>query len=238
MASDKLKLPQFALIKQYLRGQIDAGIWVVGTRTPSENELASTFSVSRMTARRALQELADEGLLLRKPGMGSFVARPKPVSPQLEITDPLQQAQATGTYSNRLIRLESMPASADIARLMEMGTGDSVYELVIVHLDGQTPVQWQQLTVNPALAPALLKQTFNKITPQAYLDWVSPSTSVEHQLEAVLPSASQRRELTLTEGPAAPCIKLTRRCWTGQQVRCYSLSMHPANIYRLGTNLN
>ena len=95
MASDKLKLPQFALIKQYLRGQIDAGIWVVGTRTPSENELASTFSVSRMTARRALQELADEGLLLRKPGMGSFVARPKPVSPQLEITDPLQQAQAT-----------------------------------------------------------------------------------------------------------------------------------------------
>lgn len=238
MASSKLKLPQFALIKQYLRGQIDTGLWPVGTRTPSENELASTFSVSRMTARRALQELADEGLLLRKPGMGSFVARPEPVSPQLEIPDPLRQAQASGTYSNRLIRLESMPASPDIARLMEMGSGDSIYELVIVHLDGQSPVQWQQLTVNPALAPALLKQTFNKITPQAYLDWVSPNTLVEHQLEAVLPSASQRRELALTEGATAPCIKLTRRCWAGQQVLCYSLSMHPANIYRLGTNLN
>ncbi|MGB2360263.1 MAG: GntR family transcriptional regulator, partial [Porticoccaceae bacterium] len=59
MVDAALKLPQYELIKQYLKHQIDSGDWPVGHRTPSENQLANQFSVSRMTARRALQELAD-----------------------------------------------------------------------------------------------------------------------------------------------------------------------------------
>ena len=74
MPAEAIKLPQFALIKQYIQDHIDSGAWPAGTRTPSENELCSMFSVSRMTARRALQELADQGLLLRAPGSGTFVA--------------------------------------------------------------------------------------------------------------------------------------------------------------------
>lgn len=238
MVGDNPKLPQFALIKQYLRGRIESGDWPVGARTPSENQLAAMFSVSRMTARRAVQELADEGLLTRAPGSGSFVAQPEVSRPQIEILDPLIRVQHKGTYSNRLLALESFDASETIANLLKLDAGTRLYRLSLVHLDADKPVQWQQWHINPSLAPALPKQTFNKITPQAYLDWLCPCTSREHQLEAVLPSPTQRRELALTQDGTAVCMQLTQRCWSQQQVQSLSVSLYPAGVFKLGSELN
>ena len=164
MANRDLKLPKFALIKQYVQGQIESADWPVGTCIPSETELATTFNVSRMTARRALQELADQGLLSRVPGRGSFVAEPEVPVAQVEIYNQLHSAQTAGTYSNRIISLESIPASAKVAELLHMASGDVVYQLIVVHLDRGRPLQWQHLYINPLLAPALLKQKFNKIS--------------------------------------------------------------------------
>ena len=74
MAEKDQKIPQFAVIKQYLEQQIKTAQWVAGQRIPTEQSLAETFAVSRMTARRAVQELADKGVLKRTQGSGTFVA--------------------------------------------------------------------------------------------------------------------------------------------------------------------
>jgi GntR family histidine utilization transcriptional repressor len=64
---------KFATIKDYILGQIETSAWPEHRRIPSENELATQFHVSRMTARRALQELTEQGVLYRTQGVGSFV---------------------------------------------------------------------------------------------------------------------------------------------------------------------
>ena len=115
MPAEAIKLPQFALIKQYIQDHIDSGAWPAGTRTPSENELCSMFSVSRMTARRALQELADQGLLLRAPGSGTFVAEIEQLVPSLEIPNIVDQAIKAGSYSNRILSLSAITPSNEIA---------------------------------------------------------------------------------------------------------------------------
>ena len=61
-------------IERWLRAQVLQG--VPGDPLPSESELASTYGVSRMTARQAVQNLALEGLVQRRRGAGTFVARP------------------------------------------------------------------------------------------------------------------------------------------------------------------
>ena len=238
MPVETVKLPQFALIKQYIQDHIDSGAWPAGTRTPSENELCSMFSVSRMTARRALKELADQGLLLRSPGLGTFVAEVEPLVPSLEIPDMVDQAVKAGNYSNRVLSLHAITPSSKIAELLHRDTDREIFQATVVHLDKEQPIQWQTVYVNPDLVPAFLKQNYAKVTPDAYLNWIAPVTVTDHQLEAVLPTPVQRRELSLTAEGSAVCMQLNRRCWSKQTVRSYSQLVHPASHFRLGPDLS
>ncbi len=70
----KSPLPAYRRIMEFIRERIEKGDYGPGDRIPSENELARIFNVSRLTARRAIEKLADEGLLIRVPGLGTFVS--------------------------------------------------------------------------------------------------------------------------------------------------------------------
>ncbi|MBB6732437.1 GntR family transcriptional regulator [Cohnella sp. CBP 2801] len=63
-------------IFEALREEIRSGRYGVGDRVPSEKELADAHRVSRITSKKALEMLAEEGLIVRRPGRGSFVADP------------------------------------------------------------------------------------------------------------------------------------------------------------------
>lgn len=72
-------LPLYRRIEEHLARDILTGVRKPGERVPSEHDLVKEFSVSRITARQALQELAASGLVVRVVGRGSFVAdQPKP----------------------------------------------------------------------------------------------------------------------------------------------------------------
>ena len=60
-----------------LRGRIESGQLVPGEQLPPEHELADSYSVNRHTLRRALEDLAEEGMILRQKGRGTFVAGPE-----------------------------------------------------------------------------------------------------------------------------------------------------------------
>ncbi|MBM7689690.1 GntR family transcriptional regulator [Enterococcus ureilyticus] len=70
-------LPVYIQIHDKIKEDIEHGVWKIGDRLPSERELAIQFNVSRMTLRQAIQTLADEGILERKIGSGTYVARKK-----------------------------------------------------------------------------------------------------------------------------------------------------------------
>jgi DNA-binding GntR family transcriptional regulator len=61
-----------------LQADMDSGELAEDARLPGELELAEQYGVSRDTIRRAIQELASEGLLVVLHGRGTFVARPEP----------------------------------------------------------------------------------------------------------------------------------------------------------------
>jgi GntR family transcriptional regulator len=71
------KTPLYLQIAAILRAEIGRGVYVPGRPVPSETQLMQRFEVARLTARKAVRVLADEGLVEVVPGRGAYViARP------------------------------------------------------------------------------------------------------------------------------------------------------------------
>jgi len=70
----KKGLPKYLHIMESLRSSLQAGKYKDGARLPSEAELVRRFNVSRMTVVKAMQQLRQEGLLVRRAGSGSYAS--------------------------------------------------------------------------------------------------------------------------------------------------------------------
>jgi GntR family histidine utilization transcriptional repressor len=231
-----MRTPKFSRIKQFICDQIESGNWPEHEKVPSENELAEQFSVSRMTARRALQELTEQNILVRSQGAGTFVAPFKSQSSLLEIKNIADEIKQRGhEHSARLLQLIKLPASKDIAIQLNVALGDTVYFSHILHLENKQPIQLEARYVNPALVPQYLIQDFTQQTPHEYLSKEAPLTEATHEVEAVLPTKQQAELLAIA--PSQPCLQVKRRTWSTQGVVSFAILTSPGHKYRLGGHL-
>ncbi len=219
-------------IKLSIRKKIDSGKLKSGDRVSSELELANLFNASRMTANRALKELTAEGRIIRIQGVGSFVAKPKPEVALLEIKSIAEEIDKWGgAHSADVILLKKETVSKDIARKINIKTGDRVFHSILVHKDEGVPVQYSERFINPRVAPKYLEQDFLKMTPCDYLLQVAPVQEAEHTIEAIIPSKKIQKLLKIKHDE--PCISLKRRTWSSDLVAAYSIIIYPGSKYKL-----
>ncbi|MCX5661626.1 MAG: GntR family transcriptional regulator [Planctomycetota bacterium] len=100
--------PRYQQISQSLTRLIESGAYLPGQVIPSEQALCEQFSVSRITVRQALASLVQAGLLVKRPGVGTFVreATPKPVGGRTDgvISLILSNAGPADSFMSQLIR--------------------------------------------------------------------------------------------------------------------------------------
>lgn len=68
--------PLYSQLVSRIRRNLENGVWKLGDRIPTEQQLCGEFGVSRITVRRAVEALEEEGLLVRRQGKGTFVSAP------------------------------------------------------------------------------------------------------------------------------------------------------------------
>jgi GntR family transcriptional regulator len=149
-----LHAPRYREIETELRTRI--ATLRPGQRLPSDADLCAEFGVSRMTARHAMAQLADEGLVRRDPGRGTFVAEP-PTH---------RRANFLMTFSHEMRRQGRVPTSRIIRRAMRQPTdaeraelrvarGEAIVELCRVRLADGQPVAVETAVLTPVCAPAV-----------------------------------------------------------------------------------
>jgi len=73
-------VPIYHQLKMLIQERIQQGVWRPGDRIPTQDELCSLYQISRAPVRQALSELAHEGVLMQRPGVGTFVCQKSPSS--------------------------------------------------------------------------------------------------------------------------------------------------------------
>lgn len=228
-----MSTPKFTQIKDHIRGQIESGELPELAKVASENELAEQFQVSRMTARRALQELTEEGVLSRSKGAGTFVSSFKSQSSVLEIRSIKDEINENGgDYSAKLLQIDAIEANEETAQNLQIPAGSKVFQSVILHCNNGLPVQLEQRYVNASLLPEYAAQDFQCITPHEYLSRVAPLTEASQEISAVVAKGEVCEYLQTQEHTA--CLQIKRRTWSRTGVVSFAILTSPGDRYRLG----
>jgi GntR family transcriptional regulator len=133
--------PLYAQIKDALRTCILDGTYAPHSQVPSEHELCAMFGVSRITVRQALGDLQNGGLLFRRHGKGTFVAKPKAFQNVSSLQGFAESMAALGhTIVNRVCSVRLTDAEHHIATQLGLDERASVIEIQRIRLLDHEPV--------------------------------------------------------------------------------------------------
>lgn len=224
--------PVYEQIKRALAAPIRTGHWPPGHRIPPEEDIAAHLGTARMTVNRALRELTEDGLIVRKRRAGSFVAAPPSPSAMLEIVDMSAAIPARGqAYSYECLVNETVSADADTARRLRLGAGAQLQHVICRHRGDGEIVELEERWINLALLPEASDQDFSGQAPGAWMLSAAPWTEAEHTVSAVNADTGLAERLDCQ--PGAACLVLERRTFQGEAVVTFARLTHPGDRHRM-----
>jgi GntR family transcriptional regulator len=158
--------PLYQQIKTLLTQSLQSGEWKPGELIPSEVELAGRFKVSQGTVRKAIDELSAENLVVRRQGKGTFVATHHEARSQFRFLRLMPDAGDAHSPDNRIIEVKRQRAPADVARILDIKSGDSVIFIKRVQSFEGSPTILEELWL-----PGLI---FKGLTAERLVEYKGP----------------------------------------------------------------
>ncbi|WP_455139075.1 GntR family transcriptional regulator [Thermophilibacter sp.] len=133
--------PKYFLIERAIIERIERREYRENEPIPSERELMESFGVSRITVRRAIDELVHDGHLYKVQGKGTFVKGEEYDQSLLSITSCTQDVINHGMTPRReVISAEVMEATGTPCSALELGRGEEVFRLERIYYADDTPI--------------------------------------------------------------------------------------------------
>lgn len=131
-------------------------------RLPTERELAETFEVSRLTVRRALDQLEADGRVYRVQGSGTFVTEPR-IAKSVELTSFSEDMRARGfTPGSRLLESTVVPASTRHSYALMISPRDPVVLVRRLRLADEVPMCLETAAFRADLVPGLEEEATSR----------------------------------------------------------------------------
>jgi len=150
--------PLYLQIKSLLTGRLEAGLWKPGEAIPSESDLAAEFGVAQGTVRKAVDALAQDNLVLRRQGKGTFVAtHTEERSSHFRFLRIRRDDEKEEYPTSRLLDFRRGKAAAEIARVLDLKPGDAIIVIRRVLEYSGAPAVLDELVLPAALFKGLTR---------------------------------------------------------------------------------
>jgi GntR family transcriptional regulator len=139
-------LSLYSHVESLIRNKVLRGQLEPGEGLPKEEGLAQQFGVSKITIRKALSHLAQEGLIVRRPGKGTFVAENIPIKKQFVMTGGVREiVQDAARYQVKALGVEKVKVretriARDVKNFLHLNNNDTIGVIRRVRLLDGTPI--------------------------------------------------------------------------------------------------
>jgi GntR family transcriptional regulator len=208
--------PLYQQIKALITQRLESGEWKPGELIPSEVELGNRFKVSQGTVRKAIDELAAENLVVRRQGKGTFVATHHETQAQFRFLRLMADSDEPQRPENKIIETKRMRAPAEVARQLDIKSGDSVIFIKRVKSFNSVPTILEEIWL-----PGLI---FKGLTAERLMEYKGPLYGLfesefgtrmiraEEQIRAV--GADPESAKLLGVPPQTPLLSVDRASFT------------------------
>ncbi|MEI2415684.1 GntR family transcriptional regulator [Orrella sp. JC864] len=209
--------PLYRQIKALIVESLEKGEWRPGEAIPSEFDLAARYQVSQGTVRKAIDELAAEHLLLRRQGKGTFVAthlepRTRYRFLRLAPDDGVEGERA----ESRIIDCRRVRAGAEVARVLELRSGDAAVNIRRVLTFGGVPTVLDDIWLAGSLFKGLTAELLAGYRGPLYglfeTEFGVSMVRADEKLRAV--AAGQEAAALLQAEPGTPLLQVERVSYT------------------------
>ena len=208
-------------------------------RLPSERELAEALGISRLTVRRALTDLVNEGRLFTQPGKGTYVRGPKLEQGIQQLMGLTEDMKSRGhTVSSRILEAALMPASVEVTQAMRLGPQEEVVLLERLRFVDGEPLSIERSYLAYRLCPGILGHDLGSGSLYTTLRQVYGLHlfKAEQSYEAVLAGSREAELLQIAPGAPVLCSERTAYLDTGQIIE-YGRAWYRGDRYRFHATL-
>lgn len=231
------RAPKYIQVKEEIRRKILSKEWVDGCRIPVEAEFCEMFGVSRITVRKALEELQDEGYLVKIQGKGTFVRNQIHEQRLTKFYSFREELQNRGVNEEAVVlEVIAVNASEDVAAHLEIEPGQSVFRIHRVRRTEQGPYAIEISYIPYHLCPWITKQ---KIRDDGLYRTLANNgiivNSAKETFQAINVNNEQSKLLDVRIDAAA--IALTRTAYSGSQIVEYCICVVRGDFFRFSVDL-
>lgn len=203
-------IPLYRQMYDILRHQIDAGLFKVGDLLPTEEKLTEDYGISRVTLRKALQLLADEGQLVRHPGKGTYISAHKTEESLQSLRGfaELMIEQHPGQVME-IKKFEVIVASACVAAQLALNHGERILRIWRRHLVDGHPVAiaaiYLPYKLGRLLTPddAATRTIYDLLTSKANIH-------IKRAVQRISATADDDIAISLDVDPGTPLLRVRR----------------------------
>ncbi len=213
--------------------RIQCRTWPPGTLIPPEARLAAEFGCARATVNRALQALADDGLLDRRRRAGTRVALHPVRKAVLDIPVIRHEIEALdAAYAHRLTHDAIGDPPAPVAAQMRLRPG-AARQVGTLHLADGAPYMVEERWINTATVPAASAADFAAISANEWLVLQAPYSKGDISFSA--DGATPAEAAALRIAPGAPLFTIERLTWhEARTVTLVRQAFAPGYVMRTG----
>lgn len=229
------RLPLYQRLYDDLKTRIEGGEWKPGTPLPAESALAETYGVALGTMRKAIDQLAADGLVERRQGRGTFVRRPMFTHSLFRFFRLQDRAGRPMAPEGRILARELMPVPAVAADALGLVEGAPAVRMIRLRLVDDAPILAEEVWLDPALFGGILtlpSEAFGPLLYPLYEDRFGQVVvaAEEHlTVETAAPETARR----LGVAPGSPVIVIERQAFgVGRRPLEWRRSVGPAERFR------